>query len=115
MIVADVFGGDPVGWVIAILVGVATLFGAVIPNIRTKRAQATIELQNAEIVAYEKAVSRFRDDLAASEKRCQVELAAMDRRHADEIGELKGRIEALTPEFARTVADLLREEGIRGN
>lgn len=111
---ADWFGGDPVGWVVAIVVGLAALFGAAIPAVRTNRAKATIDLQNAELVAYQKAVDRFKDDLAASENRCQAQLTAMERRHADEMGELRGRIEAMSPEFARTLADLLREEGVHG-
>lgn len=114
MPLADVLGGDPVGWVLALLLGIAALFGAVIPGIRTKRAQATIELQNAELAAYERAVNRFKEELAASEQRCQLQLAGMERRHADEMGELRGRVEALTPEFARKLAGFLREEGIHG-
>ena len=111
---ADFFGSDPIGWVVTLLVGLVVLFGAAIPAVRTNRAKATIELQNAELAAYQKAIDRFKDELAASEQRCHAQVSLMERRHADEMGELRGRIEALTPEFARKLAAYLREEGLHG-
>jgi hypothetical protein len=36
----------------------------------------------------------------------------MDRRHASEMGELRGRLAAMTPQFAHQLAELLRDQGV---
>jgi hypothetical protein len=84
--------------------------------VKTKRAKGTIDLQAAELTAYEQALSaqaaRFTEQLNQLEERCRTREEEAARRHSRELGELKGRIDAMTPEFARTLAGLLRGEGV---
>lgn len=100
------------------LVGVA---GVGIPAIRTQRAKGTIDLQAAQITAYEKAITDMQGthskEIRELEDRCRQREHEMERRHMKEIGELRGRIDAMTPEFAGSlasqIADNLRKDGIR--
>jgi hypothetical protein len=101
---------------IGAIAAVAVIFGGALPSIRTSRAKETIALQAAELDAE-------RTARIAQQSRCDAEMRSMDqrhsarmneieRRHASEIGELRGRITAMTPEFAKAIAHHLREEGV---
>lgn len=101
--------------VAAIAAAIVGLLVAV-PAVRAGRAKATIDLQAAELAAEREAresqARRFEDQLRAQDERCQAREREMERRHVKEIGELRGMISALTPDFARTLARMLREEGV---
>jgi hypothetical protein len=111
---------DTVWTVIAGVCALAVLIGAGIPATRALRAKATIDLQAAELTAYKEAMSaqeqRFHQSLTDLEERCKSREQEQERRHTKEIAELRGQVEKLAPQFARTLATLvaaaLREEGI---
>lgn len=96
---------------VATIVAVALLFGGVVPAVRTQRAKATIDLQAAEITAYSDALdaqeTRFTTALHELEERCREREKAAELRYAKDLGELRGRIDAMTPEFASTLATML--------
>lgn len=91
---------------IGVLVAIAAAIGVAWPVLRSKQTSATIDLLRSEL-AVEK------DARIAQEGRCTEQLKEQDRRHAVEIAELRGRVASMTPEFARTLAGMLREEGVR--
>lgn len=98
-------------WAALTALGVlAALFGGALPAIRTQRAKGVIDLQATEIEAY-------KDALEAQGRRYDDKLALMESRHQREIGELRGRIDAMTPDFASTLAGLLvpllRDGGVK--
>jgi hypothetical protein len=90
---------------LGILLGVAVSLAVAWPFVRRKQALASLELLRSELAIE----SQARKDQA---ERCTAELKEQDRRHSVEIAELRGRLAAQTPEFARTLAGFLREEGI---
>lgn len=98
---------DIIWAVIGGVIAVGLLFAGILPRIRTERAKGVIDLQAAEIEAY-------RGAIAAQDQRYDEKLRQSDARYQREIGELRGRVDAMTPEFARTLAGflapLLREE-----
>lgn len=105
---------------IAAVAAIVTLVAAV-PYIGRGRAIATIKLQASEITARDEAIIHrdqviggLRTEIVDSERRCDEKLHEQDRRHTAEIAELRGRLDATTPEFARSIAAYLRDEGVRG-
>lgn len=103
-------------WVLGSIAALIVIFGGALPAVRTSRAKATIDLQATEIEARDKALAaqeqRFKDALDAMERRCSKELSEMDRRHAREMGELSGQVNAMTPDFAKKIAEFLKGEGM---
>lgn len=93
---------------LTVIASLVIIFGGALPAIRTQRARGVIDLQATEIKAYKEA-------LEAQAQRYDNRLSGMEARHQREIGELKGRVDAMTPDFASTLAGLLipmlRDEG----
>jgi hypothetical protein len=89
------------------LVGLAAALGVAWPVLRSKQTSATIELLRSELTVE-------KDARLAQEQRCAERMAEQDRRHSTAIAELRGQVSAMTPEFARTLAGLLKEEGVHG-
>jgi hypothetical protein len=90
---------------IGVLVGLAAALGIAWPVLRSKQTSATIELLRSELTVE-------KDARLAQEQRCTDQMKEQDRRHSVEIAELRGQVSAMTPEFARTLAGLLRENGV---
>lgn len=90
---------------IGVFIGIAAALAVAWPIVRSKQTVSTIDLLRSEL-AIEKTA---RED---QERRCIAQVSEIERRYAKEIGELRGQIGALTPQFAKTLAELLREEGV---
>jgi hypothetical protein len=74
------------------------------PFVRRSRKKASIDFAQAALELSQSELKTEREAREAQESRCNDKIAEQDRRHASEIGELRGRVMTLTESFARVIA-----------
>lgn len=84
------------GPIIAVALFIGGLLAA-LPLVRASRTKATISLLTSELAVETGARE-------AQERRHQEVVTEMGRRHASEIGELRGQLNVVTEAFAETIA-----------